>query len=81
MSEFKPKYEVKKFGVDSGQFVIVDPCYLYRIAEEFKFDRDIVSLINKLKVIGVVVETGADGEYTVLTTERGTTIKHTGFYA
>ena len=55
MSEFKPKYEVKKFGVDSGQFVIVDPCYLYRIAEEFKFDRDIVSLINKLKVIGVVV--------------------------
>ena len=81
MSEFKPKYEVKKFGVDSGTFVIVDPCYLYRIAEEFKFDRDIVSLINKLKVIGVVVETGADGEYSVLTTERGTTIKHRGYYA
>ena len=81
MSEFKPKYEVKKFGVDSVKFVIVDPCYLYRIAEEFKFDRDIVSLINKLKVIGVVVETGADGEYSVLTTERGTTIKHRGFYA
>ena len=37
MSEFKPKYEVKKFGVDSGTFVIVDPCYLYQIAEEFKF--------------------------------------------